>query len=560
MVNMYNLLIISVQFLITFLIGRSFYYMLNKFILNNNKKNIFNLAPYNFYLLFGLFLIGNLSVVFNFIDGTESIYFKLILIFFVIINFFNISKIPVNLKIIFLYAPIFSMIMVGTYNMGLSKDSDSYHLNLQLLIRDERIIFGLSNLHHRYGFSSIWDYILSNYWFGENFIFLSTPSLILIFNFYVILISFLFSKEIFYKKIFFIFTIYGILDNVGFGGGRNGFFAFSEIGDLDNSFGILFIISSIFITYTYLQKNLTIFDFFALGILILFTGQIRYFGFILFIPFTMRFIKDISKPFQIKPPIIFGSTISLIWLLKNIIVSGCFFYPVYQTCIQSLSWYQSYQAKVVSLSITGHPKRPNDIFVPIDDLTWIQDWLPNNSPYIINFIICTLLIKFLLYKKVSKTSLIPFLMSLLLLTIWFFLIPAYRFATPIFMTVLLLSNFDYLIDNNIFKLRKLSNGVISIVLVLVCSFLTVRADSYKAFFSNPIESHIVEVGSVEYLERDNFFGYKPVEGKICYLNKECFPDEYEVEVRRLGYYKFIQPIDVNYWKQFFFDLEYKKSI
>ena len=95
---------------------------------------------------------------------------------------------------------------------------------------------------------------------------------------------------------------------------------------------------------------------------------------------------------------------------------------------------------------------------------------------------------------------------------------------------------------------------------MICSFLTVRADSYKAFFSNPIESHIVEVGSVEYLERENFFGYKPVEGKTCYLNKECFPDEYEVEVRRLGYFKFIQPIDMDYWKQFFYDLEYKKSI
>ena len=162
---MYNLFIISVQFLITFLIGRSFYYLLNKFIMKNNKKNIFKLAPYNYYLLFGLFFIGNLSVIFNFIDGTGSIYFKLILIFFVIINFFNISKKPVNLKIISLYAPIYFMIMVGTYNMGLSKDSDSYHLNHQLLIRDERIIFGLSNLHHRYGFSSIWDYILSNYWF-----------------------------------------------------------------------------------------------------------------------------------------------------------------------------------------------------------------------------------------------------------------------------------------------------------------------------------------------------------------------------------------------------------
>jgi len=557
---MLNILIISSQFALTFLIGRSFYYFLLKYVLKNNKNKILNIDPYNFYLFFGLFIIGNLSVIFNFFKGVDNLFFKIILLSLVLLNLFIKPKFNFSPNFLLYVVPMYFLLILSNYNLGLNKDSDIYHLNHQLFIREEKIIIGLSNLHHRYGFSSIWEYILSNFWFGENLIFLITPNLIFLFNLYLIFISFILSSQIFYRKISIIFIIFGILDNFGFMGGRNGFFAIDEIGGFDNSFGILFFISSILIIYAFVNKNLDLFDFLTLGILIFFTGQIRYFGFILFIPFLFVLFKDIPKPFYKKSPIIFGGLLSFFWLLKNIIISGCFFYPVYQTCITSLSWFQPYQAKVVSLSIVGHPKKPNDIFVPISDFTWIQEWLPNNASYLTNYLICIIFIRILLYRKINNLDFRGISLALLLMLIWFFLTPAYRFAPPIFLTVLLLLNFDYLSDTRTSFLFKNTNVTILLALVVICAFLTVRLDSYRTFLTKPIESHKVFPNQIEYVSRGNYFGEKPVKGKTCYMNKNCFPDDYEVTIKNYKYFKRVEPVDINYWKKFYNEIENKKSI
>ena len=173
--------------------------------------------------------------------------------------------------------------------------------------------------------------------------------------------------------------------------------------------------------FSYINQKVSIFDLFVLGILILLLGQLRYFGFIFFLPYSILLFKKISNIKEYIYPLSFGILVSISWFLKNVLISSCLIYPIYQTCIQSLSWYQKDQAKVVSLSILGHPRNPNDIFLPLNDFQWISEWMVDNSGYLFNFMISLVLIKVLCFNLPNKLFITGFTLSLLLLSIWFFL-------------------------------------------------------------------------------------------------------------------------------------------
>ena len=90
---MINFIVIFFQFLITFLIGRTFYIFIEKKLIKNSNKKIFGLQPYSFYLLFGLFVIGNLTVLINFFTGSNNIIFQIFLILIAGVNIFYFPEI-----------------------------------------------------------------------------------------------------------------------------------------------------------------------------------------------------------------------------------------------------------------------------------------------------------------------------------------------------------------------------------------------------------------------------------------------------------------------------------
>ena len=76
---MINIFYITLQTLFTYFIGRTFYFYLSKVSKQNFKEDkIFKIKANNFYLLFGLFIVGNIAVIINFFDGINQIYFYLI--------------------------------------------------------------------------------------------------------------------------------------------------------------------------------------------------------------------------------------------------------------------------------------------------------------------------------------------------------------------------------------------------------------------------------------------------------------------------------------------------
>ena len=129
---MINFIVIFFQILITFLIGRTFYIFIEKKLIKNSNKKIFGLQPYSVYLLFGLFVIGNLTVLINFFTGSNNIIFQIFLILIAGVNIFYFPEIKkINFHVIIPAFITYLMIFTSTYS-GLSKDSDTYHLNNQL--------------------------------------------------------------------------------------------------------------------------------------------------------------------------------------------------------------------------------------------------------------------------------------------------------------------------------------------------------------------------------------------------------------------------------------------
>ena len=100
----------------------------------------------------------------------------------------------------------------------------------------------------RYGYSSIYDYIAVNFNNFDNFLSLHFVNLSFLFCFALIIFYFVSESEsIFYKASSLGILIYGVLDNFGFNGGKNGFIEIEGITKYDSVFAVSFVLGNIFL-------------------------------------------------------------------------------------------------------------------------------------------------------------------------------------------------------------------------------------------------------------------------------------------------------------------------
>ena len=95
-----------------------------------------------------------------------------------------------KINVLLVTANTFCLFLLGlsTNKITFHQDAASYHLNNQAFIRSEKVILGFSNLHVRYGFSSMSEYVNSFFWVQDNFIFVHFVNLIFVSVFYIFLI------------------------------------------------------------------------------------------------------------------------------------------------------------------------------------------------------------------------------------------------------------------------------------------------------------------------------------------------------------------------------------
>ena len=513
-------------YLIIYFVGRG---IVSFFKLKN--ESIYGIPLNIYYPIIGLFYLGNLSLVLNFFTKITYQITIISLIIPLLLNFLNLNKLKIflNLKNLSLYIGTPLVLGISSANINLAYDAGLYHLNHQNWLRNEKIVFGLSNNHMRFGYSSIIEYVNVNFWLNENFLLLHFTNLIFMVVFFQVVYIFLFTD---FFKFSLSVLIYGFLDNFGFNGGKNGFIEVEAIAKQDTPFAIIFILSTYLLFQLYKDDNRsntktinTVIFMFCL-----FSVQLRILGFINLIFFLIILI--IKSGVIKSSKIIFRqnltlSILGLLFVLKNLITSSCLFYPVKITCFNSFAWtagnYSSPGAEADLLADFHIALK----FSNFD--SWFGQWMSkdiNNVVFknltgtLIAIIMMNLVIKFINKEKLNNKNIFYIIYTIFSLIIWLFTAPSIRMGVGIFLTVVLVISLIFQSKDS--KFIKKNIFIFSFVYFVVLG-LVPQTNNYFSLINNLTTRDFVKIETpvINYVDNEFGYGVLPEKGDQCWINLEC---------------------------------------
>jgi hypothetical protein len=216
---------------------------------------------------------------------------------------------------------------------------------------------------------------------------------------------------------------------------------YSDYGnDAPGHFLFFFLISEI------LKRNFVEINFNKLLILSIFIF-LNKISFILVLIFPLTWIF-LYKKININTTTVLSGFFLLLWLLKNILVSGCAVYPIKITCVSALKWSttnnQSINTENARIETEawakGYPdQKVYDQKEFIKEFNWIKTWAKKHLVYIFYKIlpfVCVLACLYIILRKNSKnvkkysTQKLNYILifSIISLLIWFTQAPVYRFG------------------------------------------------------------------------------------------------------------------------------------
>ena len=525
-----------------FFIGRSIV-----IILDSRKEfprvdeKIFGVNIYIFYPVLSLFALGNLAVITNFFMPVNSIYpyFWILSSFLVILNFKNKLKIK-RLDFLITNFVVPSILSISSYKVWLHYDAGLYHLNNQLWISSHKIIFGLGNVNMWFSWSSIYEYISSLFWFGDNFIFLHFLNIIfftLFFNFVYFQVTQNKNKFLKYSSLNLI--LFSILDNFGINGGGNGFLFFQTIGKPDLAFAVIFYISFILLIDSVAKNNFSFSELILLFYSSLFAIQLKAFGLYL-IPLLIFYVYKLGTFKNILKKTKLLSFLSLSWVTKNIIISGCIQFPFDLTCFDSLSWYSRGRANIASAGIAAeHVAFTFD--QQIND--WFTQWIEHSKNFQIytNFAISFLflfLFNLLVFKKKKSETInsqnFIYIYGFLLFFSWLTTAPNARFGMIVCLVGISLLRFTF-DEKSIFKIL-INKKIIIYSLISISILLTPRFYAYQEFFNNPLALSAVKAPIPTYLPASGGWGVYPKDDNRCWVRIDCMDQNKKIYPENIGNY------------------------
>ena len=501
-------------------------YIFNK----HNNNNIINLSN---DLIYGLILISFITLLINFFFPLNIVVNSLILILPLLIFFKNL-KIYFSLN--FLKFVIFNSIIVFLLmaNSNIYRpDAILYHLPYTSILNEEKIIFGLSNLHFRFAHISIIQYFsafFNNFIFGNKGITFSIAIIAssIIINFLAHSIHYLKAK----KFDFHFFYLFFILIFIAYKMNRYG-----EYGnDAPTHFLFFFLISEIIQSFNNKKISFNA-NYLILSVFIILNKITM--AFAIFLPFIFLKKKDLFKVF-IMPKSYFAIIFLSLWIFKNIIVSGCAVYPVSKLCFQDLEWSNINQTKIVSQENEAWTKAwPN--FKNTNNVSqaeyskkfnWVSTWSKTHLikiikillPYFILLIFISIFIYFKLKNKNiiqnnihNKKYLLLMVLMIIFSVVWFLKVPVYRYGYSYFVSFLGLG-FAYLctlnnpIKENAYKFFRFFLILFSLIFLLKNAIRIVEPENqnHVGFFPKTI---FVNKSDVKKIELNNFIYYESI--KMC---------------------------------------------
>ena len=470
----------------------------------NLKSNFFKNG------LYGIIFISFVALFINFFFELNKNINTIIFGFFFIYLFFIQKKLITKILIFSIpVAIICSLLLI--FETTYRPDAGLYHLPYTNIINNEKIIIGLSNIHFRYGHTSIIQYLsaINNNWiFNDKGIII--PSAI-IFSYFLLYLVHEFKNESNKLILFFNFVIFAFLCLK--------LNRYSDFGNDAPAHIFYFFLMSISLkSYEKFNKKnmgeiLTISAYIVFNKITLFLGS--------FIPIIILLFKKKIKLFNFKI-ILFLTIFGLSFFTKNLLVSGCLAFPIEKTCINKVFWYdldgnRSSNAKATMMENEAWTKGWSDqkedrknFEEYLSNLDWIKLWSKNHGkrtfnkliPFLLFLIIFSLLIfklsgnekkqkkqiDYSLYKKIFIALLF---INIAGSVMWFFKFPVFRYGSSylistiaLFLTIICWNKIK-LIDT--LKLKKMISYFTVFLLVVLISknFLRIFKNHGKVYNHSP---------------------------------------------------------------------------
>lgn len=545
-------------FLFSFLTN-FFYYCLGSLVLHQSKNKEYSL----FYKAFvGVVAASFIALLFNFFiplnkNINSFIFILVILIFFL--------KLQVNIKkevrfLVISTLICFFLILFSNVNRP---DAGLYHLPYISILNEYQIIFGLNNLHSRFGHISIIQYLSAfnnNYFFQEDGIIIPLASIAAFYYIYFLNEVIKIYKKKIQTDLSSLFSlsvlIYIAFKLMGYDGFGN-----DTIAHLSLFYLISYILK--------LKKNkIDIAPIFLISVFSFLNKSTMIIVFI--IPIYIFFYKyklDLKKIFI--PKLFFSIIFFLLWLIKNFIISGCGIYPIIVTCTEYLPWLNINSTKIYNTASEAWSKawpENNDerltMEVFIKNFNWIAAWSKKHLIYITNIIVPYILalLMLLIFFRISSRNIkdkiviiklsefywLAFFTCFVGSISFFIKFPLYRYGYS-YIVCLIILIFIYFFKKKIYHLNIINISKVIFFLAFIAfvgkqSFRLIN--NYNLNYINKPWPRIysftnnTKIDSEKYYIKENFYYYFSRNGECMYSAPPCTNfkiDEKLIAKEILGY-------------------------
>ena len=527
------------------------------FFLNIQKRNNYFFSK---EMIFGIILVSFFALLINFFFHLNLYIASLLpLISLIIIlrarnKFFNFNF----LKFLLLNSLIITL-LISESNVY-RPDAGLYHLPYIGIINSEKIIFGITNLHFRYGHTSILQYfsaINNNFLFENNGIVfaqaLIASSVILNFlsqiNIYIK--NRIFNFHFFYLFFIIIFIFYKMNRYSEYGNDAPAhflvFFLISELILQINKFDLKNYGNNLILSLFIIQNKLTLIFIVLVNLVCL--DKIKF----------KSLITD--KKF------LFVNFFFIIWLFKNLITSGCLLYPIKFTCNDKLSWTNIEEVEEISKTseawTKGWSNKSDNHVISLSDFNknfnWIKPWLEVHFKIIIKILIpyitfCIFIIFLIRLKNLKnneitlkKELIYYFVILLICFFVWFLKSPLFRYGYSFIVSILAFI-FSYLA----FKVNLTNTKKVYYFNIILFLFISIfisknmlriyKTDNnynnypWPKFYSMNKENKLSAFERIDFKEIQIV---KPINGYCMYIKKICshynVPNDLKIS-NQYGYY------------------------
>ena len=406
-----------------------------------------NFEWYSRLLIYGCIILSFIALIFNFFLPLSKNLNSFIFMLIVSTLFFRTNYFINKKFIFFLIISSFIILILLFGSHTYRPDSGLYHFPYIQILNEEKIILGLSNLHFRFGHISIIQYLSAinyNSVYGLNGIVFPTAVIAcaVLINFSTYIFNYIKSKNF----NFHFFFLLGVFSYICFKMNRYG-----EYGnDAPTHFLTFFLISEI-LYFKFKLKTKDAIILFNISLFIILNKVTMFFVILLPFVFIKKIIfKKILKNLKTYFAIIFG----LLWIIKNILISGCLIYPISFSCVDHLAWTDTQKVKEISLENEAFSKNwpnyekrsDNTQSFYVSDFNWLKTWAKAQKkhkeillPYIVFLIFIYLYIFFKSKQsnqKINKNYKFLFLILSLMFILWFVKIPTYRYGYSIIISLI----------------------------------------------------------------------------------------------------------------------------